>query len=65
MHIDAFIYITNIIFKNEVDMLLLWNIYAKAKLSEKYSFQLFHCYDLNSASRGYSIGIFMEILIGH
>ena len=46
-------------------MLLLWNIYVKAKLSEKYSFQLFHCYDLNLASRGYSTGISMEILIGH
>ena len=28
----------NIIFKNEVDILLLWDIYVKAKLSEKYSF---------------------------
>ena len=55
----------NIIFKNEIDMLLLWNIYVKAKLLEKYNFQLFHCYDLNLASRGYSTGISMEILIGH
>ena len=28
-------------------------------------FELFHCYDLNSASRGYGTGISIEILIGH
>ena len=60
-----FTYIRNIIFKNEVDMLLLRNIYVKAWLSEKYSFWLFHCYDLNLASRGYSTDISMKILIGY
>ena len=45
-------------------MLLLWNIYVKAKLLEKYSFQLFYCCNLNSASRGYSTGISTKILIG-